>query len=635
MAAVIILTCCMISTWMERYVTSSPYQQTLKQLGLDYFEQQRYDEAYRLFVALDHLGYPPEWCLHYQIQCLFRLHRLQQAIQHCRYAINRQPLGRWYLALLDLHLHIGQHDLALSIVRTAVTLLDQSDPDWDDLSWKEQWLLQQQSTTWPVAQDFVGLLPCELVTKVFQQLALPDLARCTTVSRAWYQFIHTTPLLWQHMTIQTYQPRLHASTLKLYLKRLQGTPLLSLRVRTHLDGNNLLSLLCQTNCSQLSVIELLGPYYATGYHTTTKFHKIVSLASTSLRELKIGSSSFRLNEIFALVTQHCPNLELLSVYDCFTSLGSSLPNANLHHLDPGANQRLELFGQFVSPAFLEYLRQFDKQPRLKQLSLTRVHGLTILPLALILLSSPNLYSLTLDACLVNIIPVINILLRACSGLRHFFYHRNQFSALPLTSYAAEDSYNDLSSWPILSPVVEPPKLDCLAQGWKYLVLRETRVLNDALLHYLLRRSYPTIEHLDLQGHHKLTDQALLRSLPRAPMASLRHCVLSQCINLTEYGLCTFLEQCSDLRVLHLAGLSAVTDRVLQVIARRCVFLLELNLSHCRSISDQGLRSFIDALLYAKRAQSLPLHLKDIQLVQTNISLDCFSRVMAHIQRDGV
>ncbi|KAI8073931.1 hypothetical protein BC940DRAFT_289563 [Gongronella butleri] len=687
MAAVILFACHIISSWINRYFINTPAQHILKQQAEQFYQSEQFEKAYRLFAALDETGYSAAYCLEHQVLCLSHLGHAQLAIRHCRFALRRKAMAKWYLLLIDLYIKQNDWKSAMDAACAGIDTLPATDHELHELFWKRRWLRSQnladanaaapvaantaatlhnlnllsRNVSSPPDHDILAALPCELVTTIFQHLSLADIALCSAVSRNWHQFIRSTPVLWQHLGVNRHHPRLTAITIGHYLARLQGAPLLSLCIHSDLNGDDLLYLLTRTNCSQLHRLELLGPYYTSARCLTSRLDQIMSMSSSSLRTLKLGSSSFKLNEIFNTLSRHCPQLESLAVHDCFTSLGSTVANSSLHHLDPGATQRLEIFGQFVAQPFIDFVHQFTPLVHLKTLRLTRIHGLTILPLAMILLSTPNLERLKMEASLVNLIPVINILIRACPQLHDLHYQRNHFSSSPVNSDSPHPQ--PTSTWhaaninvlpqnvPPTTTLNPPPWLPTLptsrrirkanaytnivCQHWRQLELKETRVLNDDLLHYLLRDSYAKLTSFDVQGHTKLTDQALLRSLPHGPLISLQHCVLAQCIHLTEHGLCAFFAQCPKLKTLDVSGLSGVTNRVLHVLAVHCPNLTDVNLSQCRSISATGLRSFIATLLHSKTAAGMPLYLDKLQLARTDIPMDCIAEIMALTRRDGI
>lgn len=357
--------------------------------------------------------------------------------------------------------------------------------------------------------------------------------------------------------------------------------------------------------------------------------------------------------------------------------------------------QLERFGGLFSDNYIDSIALLPPLP-IRQLRLSGIHRLTAAHLAAILLRCPNLIELTLENCMVNIIPVINILCYSCPCLEQLHYHRNNFGILPitdsslspippfsprwqrrwqrfqssietttetmtarnrqLTSNVATDSisgtqHNHDQSTPLsasYSNTYSTYRNDKDRSFWKQLSLKQTRSLTDDLLHFILVDSYHTVEYLDLKGNTQLGDNCIYNMIHKGrghrhqenrgrrqwALPAMVECSFASCLKITELGLCSFVENTPSLRRLDLSGLSGVTDVVLLSIASHCPSLSSLRLCHCRSITDSGIRCFIDEVRRLHTTDK-PWLLQQVDLTHTNISLDSWTYLMCHIQQNGI
>lgn len=393
------------------------------------------------------------------------------------------------------------------------------------------------------------------------------------------------------------------------------------------------------------------------------------------------------------------------MYDCYTSTGNYSRSLQL---DNTAIYRLEQFGESFTDAYMEYVDQLPVLP-IRYLYLSTIHGLSTIHLATILFRCPYLIHLELDRCLINLIPIINILRFSCPQLEILSYHRNRYTQFPIATNATttlnptisttNNNNNDDDESPSSSALSSslssihrqqqrhhhhqnksysflnrphrlPMKLASSSSSssmivnntknnetsfWKQLSLKHSRTLTDELLHFILKGSYHTIEKLNIKENPRLTDDCLYQMIqrqqqslstsstsslyliepPPPSLPKLKEFDLSNCIYITEKGLCAFLKECPQLESIDLSGLPGVTDQVLYTMAIYCQQLTHIYLNHCKTITDHGIKQFIHIFLQRKMNSSTASLFQRLELDKTNLSMECLGYAMCYIERDGI
>lgn len=320
---------------------------------------------------------------------------------------------------------------------------------------------------------------------------------------------------------------------------------------------------------------------------------------STLNTLQWGGVSIRLNELVDILANYCPHLKHLKLHDCFTSLY----DLRMH---TGNRYRLEIFGESLPTDYIHTIQKLPVLENLESLELSGIHGLNAGHLANILYRCPHLKSLILHRCLVDIIPVINILEKSCPKLQHLLYDRNQYCRQ--YDLYQQQRYQHLQR-------VTSAKSASREYPWIQLKIHLTNMLTDPIMCYLLEGSRKKIEILDLRGNTMITDQGLID--PETPMRQLKALCLKECTGITNKGLLQILSTSPLLEHIDLSDLTIVNDDVFKQLSQ-CQYLQTLNLSKTTlSVTDKVYKDFIDS----KRET-----LKKIDLENTNISSEllCYS-----------
>lgn len=312
--------------------------------------------------------------------------------------------------------------------------------------------------------------------------------------------------------------------------------------------------------------------------TPALFFNALEYMGSTLNILQWGGVSIRLNELVDILSKYCFQLKHLKLHDCFTSL-YDLPvhNGNRHHL--------EVFGESLPTDYIRAIEALPRLESLQSLELSGIHGLNSDHLANILFRCPDLKSLTLERCLVDIIPVINILEKSCPKLQHLFYDRNQYCR----QYDLYQQQRYLNNEELVqtNKRVTPPR----KYPWIELKIHLTHMLSDTVIQYLMEGSRSSLELLDLRGNTMITDKGILD--PETPMRRLKTLCLKDCTGITTKGLIQLIVQSPLLETIDLSELSVVNDDVFKQLSQ-CQYLHTLNLSKCAlSVTNTVYKEFIN------------------------------------------
>lgn len=259
----------------------------------------------------------------------------------------------------------------------------------------------------------------------------------------------------------------------------------------------------------------------------------------------------------------------------------------------GTSYRLEDFGESFPSEFISSTLSLPTLPHLTSLELTSIHGLTASHLAHILIRCPNLIRLKLHRCLVNIIPVLNILKSFCPHIKYLTYEKNQ-CCMPSPYFQQ----------------LQPKQYPSYNHPWIELKIQSTDTLTDHVLQDLL---VSTIEHLDLSGSGLITDAGILHK----PLKNLKSLSLRGCTGITREGVLDLLKQ--NTRLEHV-DLPVLNDAILDQLST-CQNLKTL-VSARVDVSNERYKAFIDARKCT---------LRKVRLDQSSISTELLCYTMQHVK----
>lgn len=220
-----------------------------------------------------------------------------------------------------------------------------------------------------------------------------------------------------------------------------------------------------------------------------------------------------------------------------------------------------------------------------------IHGLTAIHLANILLRCPELVQLTLKRCLVNIIPVLNILRASCPKLQYFEYERNRYCQ------QFDTYHHPLQQHRFISDIVEEEQFtvqkQCMIKkNWVRIEIKQTNMLTDIIVHNLLyyNNTADHLKHLDLSGNILLSDAALTKQ----PLRYLKEIHLKECYGINERGIERIIQQSPLLEIISLSCLVVINNDIFYALAKS-EYLKKVDFSYCNlsNVSFEAIKYFID------------------------------------------
>ncbi|CEP11353.1 hypothetical protein [Parasitella parasitica] len=529
------------------------------------WHRRNYTEAFRIFYELgERYEYNSSACAWYQIQCLLALGHWRQAILISLEQTKKCSSEQWHLIASDIYMSRCDYTLAWEILNRAphsARVIHDRRLAYEGI----------QHAKCIRRNDILDILPYDVALNVFMCLDLSSLARCTRVSKRWRHCLVFSPHLWNELEFVKPAMHLPISTVNAYLSRLGRLSLTKLVIRhQQTDGDGILmALLAQQQCRRLKTLIISDMIC-----TPALFFNALEYIGSTLYSFHWGGVSLRLNDIIDVLPRICTQLKCLRIQDCFTSLY----DAQFHN---GTLYRLESFGDRFPATFTDTLKTQSLLPYVETLELSAIHGFTVSHLASIVIRCPNLKKLVLYRCLVDIIPVLNILQTNCPKLQYFEYERNR--------YCQQFDMYQLSPSELDEKRYEP--YFCKPQyPWKQVKIHLTHTLTDNVLENLLHGSKTALETLDLRGNTIISDQGLLCD---TSMKNLKTLCLRECHGLTSRGLITLLAQSPLLEHVDLSHLDTIDDGVLQRLAT-CQNLHTLDLSYANlNVTSETFKHFID------------------------------------------
>ncbi|KAG2237286.1 hypothetical protein INT48_009019 [Thamnidium elegans] len=513
-----------------------------------YFYNRNYIESYRLFFYLEHThALKSSSCAWYQIHCLIGLGHWNQAIKKCHDWVQLEPtVSQWYFICSEIYMNRLDFTLAWEELNKASAIIPAGDDAYQEICFKKRMTLEGKYLG-ILRKDILDFLPYDITLNIFNCLDLDSLSS-----------------------------QLELKTIYLYLNRAKRTGItkLSIRHQQVVDGDSVLMALANYDCCKLNTLVISDILCTPGL-----FFNVLEYIGSSLKKLQWGGVSIRLNDIIYNLPKISTQLTHLTVHDCFTSLHDV-------QLQTGALHRLEYFGETFPPPFLQSIQSLPKLNYIQYLKLESIHGLTACHLANVLVRCPALVKLSLIRCLVNIIPVFNILRITCPKLRYFEYERNRYCQQFDVFQHTEE--RRLANRAIVQQLGKQKNM-MIKNEWVHVEIRLTNMLTDSMVQNILYLR-DGLEVLDLSGNMLLSDIALTKQ----PLKALRILCLKECYGITFKGLECIIRQSPLLEEIDLSCLSVINNDILYALAK-CARLRKVNFSYCKlsRVSSDAIKYFID------------------------------------------
>ncbi|KAG2226942.1 hypothetical protein INT45_010221 [Circinella minor] len=341
----------------------------------------------------------------------------------------------------------------------------------------------------------------------------------------------------------------------------------------------------------------------------------------TLKVLRWRGLILKLGNIMDHVAESCIQLKHLEVRQCFVS-DKSYEETTRPMMDITSSHGPGYYYHYFSKSFLDNIVSTSKPLMIESLTLAGIHELTMTKLAHILHRCPKLTQLSLENCILDIVPVTSILFHSCPMLervcysRHRYvqqYHQPHHEEMNSTSWIASSSRNRTRRSLLLSPFTNNQMNKHVSNNsseytvvgkrvWKEIAMVKAPTATDAMLQRLLYRADLTqLERIDFTGNSNFSDKALEEILNHHHRQSpplflhLRKLCLGGCTRIIkEQTLLNLLKACPQLIHIDFSELSAVTDKVVDQITNGCSSLLHtVKFTGCQSITDDSIKRLVD------------------------------------------
>ncbi|KAI7853841.1 hypothetical protein BDC45DRAFT_510256 [Circinella umbellata] len=700
MASVVVAFSCLMNRLSKINSTQQLEEKDLKRLdqlviyGRRLFLKGEYNEAYRLFYRLEQSQpHIRTTCKQYQIQCLMELRYFTQALTMLESIIdppsdqdNTQLVSfrsrprtslpscslDWFIMGSDVCFAQGDYANAVDWLQRGCqrmgwpiheamqeSILNRKRLAQEKLArtskgqyyGREQ---QQQRQDDPNNKymskriDFVKILPYDIISTIFQRMPFDCIVRCTWVSKRWHAYLIKSLHLWQNLDFSFNDMPVEPESLRLYLSRLDGAPLKRIKIHHEcVDGDALLATLLEHKNLRLQELDLSEVVC-----TPSLFYNLLTSMGPTLKVLKWRGLILKLGNIIDYVAESCMQLKHLEVRQCFVS-DKSYEETTRPMMDITSSHGPGYYYHYFSKSFLDNIVSTTKPLMIESLTLAGIHELTMTKLAHILHRCPKLTQLSLENCILDIVPVTSILFHSCPMLerlrysRHRYvqqYHQPQHEEMNSTSWIASSTTtgNRTRRSLLLSPLtnnqmnkhVIPSNIEYTVVGkrvWKELAMVKAPTATDAMLQRLLYRADLTqLERIDFTGNSNFSDKALEEILNhnnhhRSPLfLNLRKLCLGGCTRIVkEQTLLDLLKACPQLTHIDFSEISAVTDKVVDQITHGSSSLLHaVHFTGCQSITDASIKRLVD-----KRKNTLV----KLEVSRASISIETNGYVMSKLK----
>ena len=382
----------------------------------------------------------------------------------------------------------------------------------------------------------------------------------------------------------------------------------------------------------------------------------------SLKVLRWRGLILKLGNIIDYVAESCMQLKHLEVRQCFVS-DKSYEETTRPVMDmTPSNGGPGYYYHYFSKSFLDNIVSTSKPLMIKSLTLAGIHELTMTKLAQILHRCPKLTQLSLENCILDIIPVTSILFHSCPMLERLCYSRHRYvqqyhqrqEEINSTGWIATPPPSSSSTTTttrssrtrrslLLSPLtnnrmnkhVSNSNFERTVVGkrvWKELAIVKAPTATDGMLQRLLYRADLTqLERIDLTGSSNLSDKAIKDILNNnnnnnqsTSFMHLRKLCLGGCTRITkEQTLLDLLKACPKVTHIDFSEISAVTDKVVDQITDECQSLLHtVSITGCQSITDESIKRLVD-----KRKNTLV----KLEVTRASISIETNGYIMCKLK----
>ncbi|KAI7903868.1 uncharacterized protein BX663DRAFT_452479 [Cokeromyces recurvatus] len=393
-------------------------------------------------------------------------------------------------------------------------------------------------------QDFMNVLPYDIISLIFSKLSFDRRIQCTAVSRNWRAFALNWSGMWRDLEFG--HQKISLTTIKNYLGYAKGRHVRRFAIMD-VDQNKMkkiLQLLIDENCQYIEILDFVRCEIP-----LTLFLRMLRLVGKHVQSIRIDEGNLTVVDVIKYILPACPHLTHLSMIGIET--GSVIyddlltqPLPNLTHLRLSINDDITL-AKWI---------------------LNKCNNLSFLDFYTFNINFIDLAETFTDPVLLSSLKTLNYTFGSNYQIKTQWYStvnaERQNTQTKKEGLEAFGIYGDLS--------FTGPMLELIIRKWykslKQLTIVDCRSLDNTLARLAIEPGLPCIEILSINA----------------------------CISLEEWNLHSIISSCPTIQDLSISWNPGVTDSIMNDLAEVTKELKRLDITHCNNVTGVGLHKLVQS-----------------------------------------
>lgn len=381
------------------------------------------------------------------------------------------------------------------------------------------------------------LIPYELVLKIFKELTIFDLAKCSQVCQMWNNCIKTSRILWSNINLESVSHKLIGNSLEI-IARNAGSKMTSFRLGYAPKLNNLKPLI-KYHCDRIDIFEISENRTVSSGSFNEVFHRL----GQRMTQLRLKDVRGIDDTVISVILRYCKSLKILDL------------SGNI---------------QLTQSAFRDLTSSNTQEIKksLKELILSNCPGLS---------NNTIIY-----LCNLQGIEIIDI--RKCNGISRRGLQNMQSWRNLQQFFITGTSLTEPTSIPLDDILIN------LTNNWPNLTHLEVSFcpfLTDEII-ISITEHCQKLENINFSSSAHLSDRSL-ESLQTC--TNLNTVILSRCPKITDAGFIQLASMCHNLIHINLS-FTRITDNAVLSFSSNCKSLSVISIAGCSNITGTAVLSLV-------------------------------------------
>ncbi|KAI9468884.1 MAG: hypothetical protein EXX96DRAFT_97592 [Benjaminiella poitrasii] len=520
--------------------TNEPWMQVFSD-AREAFSQNQFKDSAALFSRALTLNPNHVTLLDCRAASYEKLNQIELATRDAIQMVKVAPTdARGYLRLGKLLSLEKKYDKAIQIYTCALDKVGPQDKRYDQLAAMKT--AAEKKAKPALVQDFMNVLPYDIVSLIFSHLSFDRRVSCTAVSRTWRAFALNWSGMWRDLDFG--YRKVSLATIKKYLSYAKGRHVRRFAIMD-VDQNRMkkiLQLLIDENCQYIQVLDFVRCEIPLNV-----FLRMLRLVGKHVQSLRIDEGSITVADVMQHVLPTCSQLVRLSMIGVETGF-------------------IESEDDMQSTFNLTHLRlSISDNERIAQWVLNRFPQLTLL----------DFYTFNVHfADLAETLTGLNM------------------SRLKTLHYTLGTNYQIKTQWHS-AELAEPSTPQSIEKGLETFGIYSDVSFTSGMMELLVRKHHKKLKHLIVVDCRSL-DNSLARLAIEPGLPCLETLSINACISLEEWNLHSIIASCPTIQDLSMSWNPGVTDSVMHDLAEVTKKLKRLDIAHCSNVTGVGLHKVVQA-----------------------------------------